>query len=227
MKYHHPRHDDQGRPVALKAPSQPTALSCWSDPGKIATVVPDGPVPERLNNIGVSAWADAPSDSVGWERLAQQDKAQSREHKAACFTEPPMVSAPGKSAASGVVVLEDDGRVWVVSPSNAFGGYVNTFPKGKLDPGMSLRANAVKEAFEESGLRVALTGFLCDAVRSTSVTRYYTALRLGGHPGTMGWETQAVHLVPRLQLSAFAHHPNDRPVLQALQALQVPGQPSP
>ena len=223
MNHHHPRHDDQGWPVALRTPSQPTALSCWSDSSQIATVVPDGQVPERLNGIDVTAWSDAPSQNAGWERLAQQHA----EQKDACFTEPPMVSAAGKSAASGVVVLEEDGRVWVVSPSNAFGGYVNTFPKGKVDHGMSLRANALKEAYEESGLQVALTGFLCDAVRSTSVTRYYTARRLGGHPGTMGWETQAVHLVPRSQLAVFADHPNDRPVLQALQTLLVLGQPSP
>lgn len=137
-----------------------------------------------------------------------------------------MASALGKSPASGVVVLEDDGRIWVVSPSNAYGGYVNTFPKGKLEPGMSLRANALKEVFEECGLRVALTGFLCDAVRSTSVTRFYLARRLGGHPGTMGWETQAVHLVPAAQLAAFADHPNDKPVLLALLALNVVDRPS-
>lgn len=53
------------------------------------------------------------------------------------------------------------------------------------------------EAFEESGLQVELAGFLCDSVRSTSVTRYCTAKRVGGHPGDMSWETQAVHLVPR------------------------------
>ena len=223
MKHLHPRNDDQGRPVVLKAPSLPTALSCWSDPRQIATVLPDGEVPECLNNTEFSAWSDAPSQGAGWERLAQQNPEQNDDHQAASFNEPPMVSAPGKSAASGVVVLEGDGRVWVVSPSNAFGAYVNTFPKGKLDPGMSVRANAMKEAFEESGLRVALTGFLCDAVRHTSVTRYYIARRLGGHPGTMGWETQAVHLVPRLQLAAFVDHPNDKPVLQALQAMQVLG----
>jgi hypothetical protein len=39
----------------------------------------------------------------------------------------------------------------------------------------------------------------------------------------MGWETQAVHLVPMSQLAAFVDHPNDKPVLQALQALRVPG----
>ena len=210
VKYHHPRKDDHGRAVELKAPSQPTTLACWADPNQIATVTPDGPVPTDMNGIALAAWIEAPTQAAGWEEQATLDTQ--------AFTEPPMARALGMPAASGVVILEDDGRVWVVSPSNSFGNYVNTFPKGKLEPGLGLRANALKECFEESGLRVVLTGFLCDAVRSTSVTRYYTARRLGGHPGAMGWETQAVHLVPRLQLAAFVSHLNDRPVLQALQA---------
>jgi 8-oxo-dGTP pyrophosphatase MutT (NUDIX family) len=110
----------------------------------------------------------------------------------------------------------------VVSPSNKFGGYTNTFPKGKLDPqeGISLRANALKEVFEEAGLQVALTGFLCDSVRSTSVTRYYMARRVGGNPAEMCWETQAVHLVPVSQLAAFVSHLNDQSILTALQNAQ-------
>ena len=52
---------------------------------------------------------------------------------------------------TSVVILEDDGRVWVVHPSNGFGGYPATFPKGTLDPGMLLRAAAIREAYEESG----------------------------------------------------------------------------
>lgn len=189
----------------------------WSDPSKIATVIPDGQLPQFLNGIEISAWTNIPSDGTGWELLAQQG--------VNLFAEPTMTCATGKSPASGVVVLENDGRVWVVSPSNAYGGYINTFPKGQLEPGMGPRANALREAFEECGLRVALTGFLCDAVRSTSVTRYYTARRIGGHPGNMGWETQAVHLVPAAQLAAFASHTNDEPILQALLALNKLGRP--
>jgi ADP-ribose pyrophosphatase YjhB (NUDIX family) len=213
MKHLHPRTDDQGRQVELKSPSQPTTLSSWADTSQIATVMPDGPMPASLNGIALAAWADAPTTAAGWGELARLDAQE--------FAEPPMVNVPGKTAASGVVVLEDDGRVWVVSPSNGFGGYVNTFPKGTLEPGIGLRANALKEGFEESGLRVVLTGFLCDSVRSTSVTRYYTARRVGGHPADMGWETQAVHLVPRDQLASFVSHQNDQVILQSLQALQA------
>lgn len=211
MIIHHPRPDEHGKPVLLKRPSRPTPVSHWSDPNQLATVLPEGAVPDSLNGIDLLAWADAPTHAEGWETQAQRNNSS--------FTDPTLVTAAGRPTASGVVILEGDGRVWVISPSNSFGGYENTFPKGRLDPGMSLRANALKEAFEESGLQVALTGFLCDAIRSASVTRYYTGRRLGGHPGQMCWETQAVHLVPRAQLAAFASHPNDKPVLQALDAL--------
>lgn len=210
QKTFHPRKNDVGALVELMHPSHPSSQSSWDDPRQVATVTPNGPMPTSLNGIEVSSWHDAPTDIAAWENLAS--------HQPERFIEPPMPLVPGKLPASGVVILEGDGRVWVVSPSNAFGGYVNTFPKGKLDPGLGLRANALKEGYEESGLKVELTGFLCDSVRSTSVTRYYTARRVSGHPGDMGWETQAVHLVPREVLQDMVTHENDQAVLQALQS---------
>ncbi len=211
MKHYHPRHDNQGQPVELKSPNKATTLENWADPQQIATVTPNGRVLASLHGIAFADWAKVPTTAAGWEEQVML--------RAAAFTEPPMAHAPGKATASGVVILEDDGRVWVISPSNAFGGYVNTFPKGKLEDGLSLRANAIKEGYEESGLHVALTGFLCDSHRSTSVTRYYTARRIGGNPASMGWETQAVHLVPRAKLAGLVSHHHDQIILQALQGL--------
>jgi 8-oxo-dGTP pyrophosphatase MutT (NUDIX family) len=83
--------------------------------------------------------------------------------------------------------------------------------------GLSLKANALKEVFEEAGLRVGLNAYLCDSERDTTVTRFYLARRLGGSPADMGWESQAVHLVPMGMLAAFASHPNDQSVINALQ----------
>ena len=211
MKHYHPRKDDQGQPVALHQPSQATALATWDDPDQRASVTPQAQMPASVVGLGNASWKSAPTRAAGWERLAQ----------AAAFEEPPLKSLPGKAPASGAVVVEADGRVWVVSPSNRFGGYTHTFPKGKLEAqeDLSLRANALKEVFEESGLQVELISVLCDSVRSTSVTRYYLARRVGGNPADMGWESQAVHLVPMAQLPKFANHSNDAAVVVALQEM--------
>ena len=210
MSNTHPRNDDQGKPVVIKHPSTASAAQAWADPQGIAAAVPDSAMPETINDVPVSAWRGAPTDAVGWEALVAD----------LTFTEPPMPSAPGKKQAAGVVTIEPDGRVWVVAPTNAFGGYRHTFPKGKLD-GLSPRASAIKEAFEESGLQVELTGYLCDSVRSTSVTRYYTARRIGGSPAAMGWESQVVMLVPISELRGITSHPNDAPILKALPAKAI------
>jgi ADP-ribose pyrophosphatase YjhB (NUDIX family) len=200
--------DDEGQPVKLTHPSLASDSSTWSHASHIATVTPDGPLPERINHLAIESWVNAPTNANGWEQLAN----------ASNFIEPPMRSVSGKPPASGAVVVESDGRVWVVSPSNGFGGYTHTFPKGKLvlKGDLGLRANALKEVFEETGLQVELTGFLCDAIRSTSVTRFYLAMRVGGNPAAMGWESQATHLVPMEQLAGFVSHANDKIVVQSL-----------
>lgn len=207
MKHYHPQKDDTGQFVGIKCPSQPSSLDAWHHTGQVATVTPGSPMPKSIGQIDILSWTEYPSEPAGWERLV-------KDHE---FEEPPF-SADGKRPASGAVVIEADGRIWVVSPSNQFGGYTHTFPKGTLVPkeGLSMRANAVKEVYEETGLRIELTGFLCDASRSMSTTRYYLARRLGGNPADMGWESQAVHLVPKARLADYLTNPYDIPLLKAL-----------
>jgi ADP-ribose pyrophosphatase YjhB (NUDIX family) len=208
MNHYHPQKNDEGKLVELLSPSQPTPLSNWLATDRLASVVPAGPMPDAIGGIPVQSWSDAPSSVAGWEGLAAS----------ADFDEPAVTAKPGKSPASGVVTIDQDGRVWVVSPSNRHGGYTSTFPKGTIFPGdkISLRANALKEAYEESGLKVELIGFLADSDRTTTTTRYYLARRVGGNPADMGWESQAVHLVPQSQLAKFVSHKNDAVVIQAL-----------
>jgi len=131
------------------------------------------------------------------------------------IAEPPFVLPPGMKAAAGALVVEDDGRIWLVSPSNGFGGYRATFPKGRLDPGGNLQQTAVREVFEESGLLVRLDTFLLDVRRTQTYTRYYVARRVEGSPAEMGWESQAVHLVPAVRLHEIAVHPNDLTIIAA------------
>jgi hypothetical protein len=198
---------EDGTPVPLRHPSEPTPLPTWLDAAAVATVVPDGALPDALNGLPFTPAVALPADVAGWEALAAAGPV---------FDEPPYPAVATLKAAAGVAIEESDGRVWLVAPSNAFGGYASTLPKGRVDPGLSLRATAVKEALEEAGLLVQLQGFLLDCRRTNTLTRYYRARRLGGHPGAMCWETQAVHLVPRARLGDFLTHPNDAALLRLL-----------
>ena len=202
----HPQPDEHGKPVRLRHPSTPTGMQAWHDPARRATVIPLGALPAELNGISFAPWLDTPVTSSGWDQVDGQ----------AGIVEPAFAPPPGKAAAAGVVVEEADGRVWAVAPSNRFGGYDATFPKGRVDPGVGLQANAIREAFEESGLRVVIVAFLVDSARTQTFTRYYLARRVGGNPALMGWESQAVHLAPLEGLAGLLCNPNDQAVIAAL-----------
>jgi 8-oxo-dGTP pyrophosphatase MutT (NUDIX family) len=195
---HHPCRNDDGELVVIHRPSAATPLTHWSDAAASATVVPGGPMPAALNGLAPVPCALALPEVVD------------------TFPEPEFILPPGMKAAAGAVVLENDGRVWLVSPTNGFGGYTATFPKGRLDAGSSLQQTAVREVFEESGLLVRLEAFLLDVSRTQTYTRYYVARRIAGCPSAMGWESQAVHLVPAARLEEVAVHPNDAPIIDAL-----------
>jgi ADP-ribose pyrophosphatase YjhB (NUDIX family) len=201
----HPKPDDEGKQVAILHPSQPSPISCWEGAKEAATVVPDGSMPDELNGISFQPW-QAPTSDEEWAAVEGQ----------ANIDEPPFTAPPGKHAAAGVVVIEPDGRVWLVAPTNAFGGYKHSFPKGRPGTGASLQTTAIREAFEESGLKVRITGYLGDFERTTSFTRLYLAERVGGDPTAMGWESQAVRLVPQREWAAHLQNPSDQPVLAAL-----------
>lgn len=165
----------------------------------------DHPASGELHGVKFEPWK-APTTDEGWAKVEGQAK----------IKEPPVPDLPaGKHLGSGVIIKEPDGRVWVVEPANHFGGYAHTFPKGTAEPGLSLQANAIKEAFEESGLKVKITGHLGDVERDTSVARYYSAVRVGGSPSAAGWESQAVKLVPAAKLKGMLNKPVDRALVDA------------
>lgn len=162
-------------------------------------------MPAEINGIPFVPWAQAPKTVAEWEALAAKKR----------IDEPDFVAPAGCKPAAGAVIREVDGRVWLVAPSNAFGGYQTTFPKGGLE-GKSAQATALVETFEECGLQVRLIQHLIDVRRSTSFTRYYLAERVGGNPGDMGWESQAVMLCPVSRLHAVLNSPFDRVILDRL-----------
>ena len=200
--YTHPKRNEKGQTVTIKQPHTASSPGTWSNSDAILSFVPGGKCPGVLNGTPFNTWKNPPGGD-GWDDIDGQIE----------LDEPTMYLKGNKLPASGVVIEEPDGRVWVASPTNRFGGYINTFPKGKASDEVSLQANAIKEAFEESGLRVRIVGYIGDVERSTTVTRYYRAIRVGGRPVDMGWESQAVHLVPRNRLPEFLDSQYDRKVI--------------
>lgn len=201
----HPRLDDHGKPVLILKPSCPSDLTAWSDPNATACVVPDGPLPDEINGIPVARWSEAPTTEAGWEALARQHQIE----------EPDFVVPSGYKPAAGVVIREADGRIWLVAPSNAYGGYKATFPKGTMG-GKAAQVTALIETFEEAGLHVRLVKHLVDVKRSQSFTRFYLAERVSGNPADMDWETQAVMLSPPDQLTLLLSSAYDASILKQL-----------
>lgn len=215
--HHHPRMGENGEPVVVKNPSHASAPSTWHNPKAVATFVPDGDVPTSLNGVPLRAWKDHPRTDEGWEY------ADGINHD---LWEPAFILPPGKKAAAGVVVEEPDGRCWIISPTNQFGNYHSTFPKGTADPGMSLQATALKECFEEAGLKVEITGFIADIERTTSMARFYRAKRVSGDPTKCGWESQSVSLIPKELLYQHLNMHTDHGLAELIGAGPAPEKPS-
>ena len=207
----HPCLDENGKPVVVAHPSGSTDRAAWLDPKRTATLSRTLPpdIPEAANGIAFSETVPVQGEDPRQWRAITPD---------AVAGEPNFVLPPGFRATSGCVVLEPDRRVWIVHPTNEFMGTKATFPKGRVEPVLSLAQNAVKETFEEAGIVVEPFAFLTDVARRIVVTRYYLARRTGGAPALAGWESQAVSLMPFEQAAAALNREGDQAVLSALKA---------
>lgn len=210
----HPQVNDKGEPVTINYPTKPSGPESWGDATKVATFVPGGDVPKALNGVPFRAWTP-PADEGGWATVSGQN---------AKIEEDSFEPVKGKSVGTGVIVVEPDGRVWLTKPTNEFGGYQHTFPKGTLEPHLPMQANAIKEAYEETGLKVEITGVFGDFERTTSKARYYIARRTGGTPKDMGWESQALRLAPVSSLKNLLNMPVDKGIVDEIKAeLEIGG----
>ncbi len=122
----------------------------------------------------------------------------------------------GKHLASGVIMVEDNGSVWIYAPKGQYGGYKQTFAKGTVEGGLTLQQTAIKETFEETGLKAEIFGYLGDYEKSTSINRFYIGKRVAGSPVMMGEEAEAVLLVPQEQLKSFLNVNLDKAIADDL-----------
>jgi 8-oxo-dGTP pyrophosphatase MutT (NUDIX family) len=203
----HPKPNGQGpardhhEPPIVQGPRPTGTFRTRSAPSS-----PRAPSRRPLNGIPFATWREAPTSLHGWSQVPGQRPD---------LVEPPF-DPQGKRPAAGLIIEEPDGRLWIVCPTNRFAGCVASFPKGRADEGLSLQVTALKETFEETGLRVAITGLVGDFPGVITLARYYRARRIGGTPADMGWESQAVLLVPKNQLVAVVNLPRDQELARML-----------
>ena len=128
--------------------------------------------------------------------------------------EPEFKQVSGYKQSAGAVVFDQDtGKVWLVEPTNHFGGYQHTFPKGTLEKGMKAQQSALKEVWEESGLEIELLDVLGDYKKTTSVTRYYVGIVKKGDPTKFDIaETQAVKLVSPKEAKKLLNNKVDKKI---------------
>jgi ADP-ribose pyrophosphatase YjhB (NUDIX family) len=200
--------NDKGEPVTINYPTKPSDKAAWTDPKRTATFVPGGDAPDTLNGVAMKPWASVPKSDSEWANVAGQ--------KLSLDARVPFEPTQGKSQGAGVIIREPDGRIWLTRPTNSFGGYVNTFPKGTVEHGLTMQASAIKETWEETGLQIKIVGILGDYERTTSKARFYIAERVGGTPKDMGWESQAVRLSPRADLDKMLNMGVDKGILADL-----------
>ena len=191
------------RPAVPPAPTAPTKVDLKPlKDGKATIAWEKAPLyaNRKLNGVALKEvkpgyWAKVPDVAVG---------------------EPALPT--GQRVSTGLIVVEPDGRIWLVEPRGHFGGYEHTFPRGGLEAGLTAQQNALKEVWEEAGLKAEITGYVGDFKGTTSTTRYYIAKRTGGAPWATDDETATVKLVPMDVAQKLLNTQRDQDILTAVKA---------
>ena len=137
----------------------------------------------------------------------------------------------------GIMIQEEDGRVWIVEPTNGFGNRKYTMPGGGVEAGLTDQQNALKEVWEETGLQVEITGFAGDFEDSNNGNngRLYIGKRVGGAPwdakvesfiisqktGKPAAESDKVSLVTPDRAAQLLHRTDDLAQLATVRPIKI------
>lgn len=154
--------------------------------------------PKHMNGVAFKSWK--PPAEHEWNNVSGQD------HSIEVGL--PQVHL-GKQFKTGILMHEPSGHVWLAKPTNNFAGYDHTIPKGDVEKGLHPQANAIKEVFEETGLKARITGHAADRVGAFAHTRIYHGVREAGHPHDFHWESEGTAAVHPSRIGKYLNTPGD------------------
>lgn len=188
-------------------PSAPSIIIPGLAPGAAgASPASPSPAPSAPTGIYSKTGDPAPKPTGHWEGIPD----------VALPDGPGATGTPAK--ASGIILLNPDGKVWIRKVSGAFGGYEYSFAKGQVEPGLTEQQNAHKELYEEMGLEGTVDDVLGTFKKTTGTAKYFIGTKTGGDPSKFEFETESVHLVTLNEAENLLNHPSDKEVLAALKA---------
>lgn len=98
-----------------------------------------------------------------------------------------------QAQAYGGVLINAQGQVLLREPSNHFDGYVWTFAKGKPDPNEQPAETALREVYEESGIRAKIIDVLPGVFNSGhSSSAFFVMREVSERRDDFSWETQTI-----------------------------------
>lgn len=122
-----------------------------------------------------------------------------------------------KWASAGGIVFDRAGRVAVVRQWSRSGRLRWTLPKGKLDEGESVRAAALREVLEETGVRARIVRYLGVYEGKRSHVHFF-AMAVVAQAGDPDAETLEVRFVEPERAMEMVKAARDRRVLRAQRA---------
>jgi ADP-ribose pyrophosphatase YjhB (NUDIX family) len=121
----------------------------------------------------------------------------------------------GKWCSAGGVVIDRRGRIALVRQRDRKGRWRWTLPKGRINPGETVEAAALREVYEESGLRARIVrpiGLHDGRLHFT----YFFEMELECDDGVHDRETKEVRLVSFVETASMLRSRRDLQVLRRL-----------
>jgi 8-oxo-dGTP pyrophosphatase MutT (NUDIX family) len=133
-------------------------------------------------------------------------------------TAPRTVRTPagkGLAPAYGGVLVDESGRVLLRKPTNAFGNYIWSFPKGRSKGSSTPEQTAVREVLEETGYEAEIIARIPGGFQGDTTVTEFFLMRPLGEPRDLGAETEEVKWVAPGDAPQLLNRDRDHAVLEA------------